>query len=44
MDFQKKKKSNFFFFLWIHKLREELLAVVKVTEKRYKKERSGQKT
>ena len=34
MDFQKKKKKKkffFFFFLEIHKLRDNLLAVVKVT-------------
>ena len=45
MDFQKKKKKKF--FLEIHigpKLRDDLLAVVKVTEKRYEKERGGSKS
>ena len=36
MDFQKKKK--------ILKLRDDLLAVVKVTKKRYQKERGGSKS
>ena len=49
MDFLKKKKKKkkkffFFFFQEILKLRDELLAVVKVAEKRYEKERRGQKT
>ena len=38
MDFLKKKKKFFFFFLKIHKMRnDELLAVVKVTEKTLRK-------
>ena len=47
MDFQKKKKKVkkkiFFFFLEIHKLRVELLAVVKVPKKRYEKQRGVKK-
>ena len=44
MDFQKKKKKNFFFFFEIHKLKDELLAVVKVTEKNVTKRRGGSKS
>ena len=46
MDFQKKKKKNFFFFFFfqeIHKLRDDLLAVVKVTKKTLRKGKGGGK-
>ena len=42
MDFQKKKKKFFFFFQEIHKLRDNLLAVVKVTQKTLRKGEGGQ--
>ena len=48
MDFQKKKKKKkkfffFFFFFEIHKLRDDLLAVVKVTKKTLRKGKGGSK-